>query len=327
MAGCEIKLRPAKGVHVTFDRRLSNYAILGRAIDGRSIFLMPYQNVTVMGTTDDNYFGDPDEIPILEDEVEYLLEGIARVFPRVRQARRIRAWAGIRPTLYERGPYEDDLTRDHRIFDHEFVDRKPGLISLAGGKLASYRLMAEETVDLLCRKLGRGQPCRTHQVPLPGGERKLDPHDLSRQYEIPLFAAQRLVYRHGSHAREVLELTQDQVTLKNAICACDPVLECELRYAIRYEWARTLDDLKRRTRFSLGPCQGTRCFLLGAQVLGDELGLSPQEVFRQTQEILEKRWAEKLPILEATSIQQEELCASAYYNVGCLDLWKNPPTS
>jgi hypothetical protein len=88
-----------------------------------------------------------------------------------------------------------------------------------------------------------------------------------------------------------------------------------------------LDDLKRRTRFSLGPCQGTRCFLLGAQVLGDELGLSPQEVFRQTQEILEKRWAEKLPILEATSIQQEELCASAYYNVGCLDLWKNPPTS
>ncbi len=104
MAGCEVKLRPAKGVHVTFDRRICNYAILGKAIDGRSIFLMPYQNVTVMGTTDDDFFGDPDDIPILEDEVEYLMEGIARVFPRIREARRIRAWAGIRPTLFERGP-------------------------------------------------------------------------------------------------------------------------------------------------------------------------------------------------------------------------------
>jgi len=322
LAGCEIKLRPAKGVHVTFDRRLSNYAIMAKAIDGRNIFLMPYQNVTVMGTTDDDFFGDPDHIPILEDEVEYLLEGVERVFPRIREARRIRAWAGVRPTLYERGMYEDDLTRDHRIFDHETLDRKPGFLSIAGGKLASYRLMSEEMVDLLCRKLGKGEACRTHQVPLPGGDRKVSPEDLSRQFNISVFASQRLVYRYGSRAYDVLDLTRSQPGTRNVICACDPVLECELRFAVRHEWARTLEDMRRRTRFSVGPCQGTRCFLLGAQILGEELNLKPSEVFRQTGEILQKRWGEKTPVMDGASVQQEELSGSTYYNVACLDLFK-----
>ncbi len=322
LAGCEIKLRPAKGIHVTFDRRLSNYAIMAKAIDGRNIFLMPYQNVTVMGTTDDDFFGDPDRVPILEDEVEYLLEGIERVFPRIRQARRIRAWAGVRPTLYERGKYEDDLTRDHRIFDHELEDNKPGFVSIAGGKLASYRMMSEELVDLLCRKLGKGEACRTHQVPLPGGDRKVSPDDLSRQFNISAFAAQRLAYRYGSRAYEVLDLTRSQSSTRNVICACDPVLECELRFAIRHEWARSLEDLRRRTRFSVGPCQGTRCFMLGAQILGEELNLKPSEVFRQTGEALQKRWGEKAPVLDGTSVQQEELCGSTYYNVACLDVFK-----
>jgi len=319
LANCEIKLRHAKGVHVTFDRRISNYAIMAKAIDGREIFIMPYQNSTVMGTTDYDFFGDPDEIPILEDEVKYLLEGVSRVFPRVKQARMTRAWAGIRPTLYRRGPYEDDLSRDHRIYDHEFEEKKPGFLSIAGGKLASYRLMSEEMVDLICKKRGQHLPCRTHLVPLPGGERKVDPVLLSQQFHISLFAANRLVYRYGARATDVLAMTREQSVSRNVICQCDPVLECELRFAVRHEWARTLDDLRRRTRFSVGPCQGTRCFMMGAQILGEELELSPKEVFRQTREVLEKRWAEKLPILQETQIQQEELSASTYYNVACLE--------
>ncbi len=321
MADCELKLRPAKGVHVTFDRRLSNFAILAKAIDGRSIFMMPYQNVTVVGTTDDDYFGDPDAIPILEDEVAYLLEGIEQVFPRIRQARMIRAWAGIRPTLYRRGPYEDDLSRDYKIFDHEFEDRRPGILSIAGGKLASYRLMAEDMVDVVCKKLGVAAPCRTHLVPLPGGERKVDPAELSRQFPISLFAANRLVYRYGSRAYEVLEPLRREVSKASVICQCDPVMECELRHAVRAEWARTLDDLRRRSRFSVGPCQGTRCIMMGAQVLAEELGWNPSTLYRNVNQFLENRWGEKVPILKGDSIQQEELCASTYYNVGNLDLY------
>jgi hypothetical protein len=78
--------------------------------------------------------------------------------------------------------------------------------------------------------------------------------------------------------------------------------------------------LQRRTQFSLGPCQGTRCFLMGAQILGEELKMRPREVFRLTQELMERRWREKLPILEGVQLQQEELCAATYYDLGGLGI-------
>ncbi len=318
-AGCHIPLRPAKGIHVVFDRRISNYAIMASAIDGRSIFLMPYQNTTIMGTTDDDYFGDLDDIPILEDEIEYLFEGIEQVFPRVRQARMIQAWAGVRPTLDGRGHYEDDLSRDHKVFDHEAQDGVGGFLSIAGGKLASYRLMSEEAVDVVCQKLGKMSPCRTHLVPFPGGERVIQPEELAQSYQIPLLAAQRLVYRHGTHAEKVLELTREHPFFRNIICQCEPTLEAELRYAVRYEWAKTLADLRRRTRFAAGPCQGMRCLMTTAQILGEELNLSPREVLSQLKEFQEKSWEKRIPVLDGTSLQQEELLAYSLYNVGNLD--------
>ncbi len=316
MAGATVKLRPAKGVHLSLDRRLSNYAIMADAIDGRSIFVMPYQNTTVIGTTDDDYFGDPDDIPILEDEVEYLLEGIESVFPRIRQFRITHAWAGVRPTLPTRGPYEDDLSRDHRVYDHEAEEGVGGLLSIAGGKLASYRLMSEDLVDVLVKKLGKGNPCQTHQMPLPGAERRAQPQDLAQQFKVPLFAAQRLVYRYGGRAYDVLELTRKNPAYRNVLCACDPVLEAELRFVIRHEWARTLEDLKRRTRLSLGPCQGTRCFMMGAQVLAEELGQTPEQVYQEVGNSLEKRWGEKVPAMGGVGLQEEELLFQTYVGLG-----------
>jgi glycerol-3-phosphate dehydrogenase len=319
MAGCTVKLRPGKGVHVGLDRRISNYAILAKAIDGRDIFVMPYQNVSFVGTTDDDFFGDPDDIPILEDEVEYLLEGIEQVFPRIREARVTHAWAGVRPTLYERGPTEDDLSRDYKIFDHEATESTPGFLSLAGGKLASYRLMSEHLVDAVVKKLGKGSPCQTHFAPLPGAERRVHAEDLAKQFHVPLFAANRLVYRYGGRAYEILEMTRSETSLRNVMCQCDPVLEAELRYVIRNEWARSLEDLKRRTRLSLGPCQGTRCFMMAAQVLGEELSWKSDQVYHEVKRSMELRWKEKLPVMDGIGLQQEELMAHIYCNVGNLD--------
>ncbi|HKY62001.1 MAG TPA: glycerol-3-phosphate dehydrogenase C-terminal domain-containing protein, partial [bacterium] len=225
----------------------------------------------------------------------------------------------VRPTLYHRGEYEDDLSREHAIFDHEARDRLPGFLSIAGGKLASYRLMAQEAVDLICHKLGRIAPCRTHQVPLPGGERTVDPEALAKEFRVPLFAVNRLVYRHGARAVRILEQARERPTMGNLICQCEPVLECELRYAVRHEWARTLGDLRRRTRFSIGPCEGTRCFMMGAQILGEELGWSAKETFEQLKAFMAKSWKGRAPVLDGVSLQQEELCAATYYNVGCLN--------
>ena len=312
MAGCRVPLRPSKGVHVAFDRRLSNYAVLAKAIDGRSIFLMPYQNISFIGTTDDDYFGDPGDIPILEDEVQYLLEGISHVFPSIRQARMTQAWAGVRPTLYQRGSNEEDLSRHHKVFDHELIEGTAGFLSIAGGKLAAYRMMSEDLVDVAMKKLGKKGECRTHLVPLPGGERKVQPQDLAKQFDIPTMAAQRLIYRYGVRAYEVLELTREKSSFRNIVCSCDPVTEAELRFAVRHEGARTLEDLKRRTRATVGPCQGMGCFLGAAQVLGEELGLKPKQIWEQVDRSREKRWRDTVPVLSGVGLQQEELTAQLY---------------
>src|SRR5882672_3528141 len=165
------RVRPGKGIHVIFDRRLTNYAILAKTIDDRQIFIEPWQNVTVLGTTDDDFYGDLDDVRATSDEVRYLQQGIANVFPGVANARAIGTTAGVRPTLYEYGPNEDDLSRDHRVVDH-VKDGAPGLFSMIGGKLASYRIFSEETTNALVRHLeAPAAPCRTHLSPLPGGDR------------------------------------------------------------------------------------------------------------------------------------------------------------
>src|SRR5205085_5063159 len=203
LADVEVKIRPGKGAHVTLDRRLSNYGIICKAVDGRDVFVMPHEDSSIVGTTDDDFYGDPDDLYVTSDEVEYLMQAVEHTFPAVRQARVLRAWAGVRPTLYAYGPLEDALSRDHRIHDHE-KDGAPGFFTIVGGKLASFRAMAQEAVDAVARRLGNSAACTTHQVALPGGEAPAPPAEtLSREHAVTAFAAARISYRHGAEAEEV----------------------------------------------------------------------------------------------------------------------------
>ena len=106
-----VRVRPGKGIHVVLDRRITNYGILSEAIDGRQVFLEPWQNVSVLGTTDDDYYGDLDDVRATSEEVRYLVQGVARTLPGVRLARAIGTYAGVRPTLYEYGRNEDSLSQ------------------------------------------------------------------------------------------------------------------------------------------------------------------------------------------------------------------------
>lgn len=318
LAGVDVKIRPGKGVHLTFDRRLVNMSLILTMVDGRQSFIMPHENTTILGTTDDDYYGDPDDLRVTEDEVEYLLQGAERILPEIRQARVIRAWAAIRPTLYGWGKNEDALSRDHLIYDHEARENIGGIISIAGGKLASYRLMSEEAADLICKKLGVTARCQTHLLPLPGGEETPDPAALAEEYGVPRYAAFRMVYRHGRLAREILELTRGRPELKRTICQCEPVLACEAVYCIRNEWASSLTDLRNRTRLGAGPCQGMRCAGRAIAVLAEELSLSGREIQEQLLSFLERRWRGKRPILEGAMVDQEELNQAAYFYTGNL---------
>jgi len=302
-----VRVRPGKGIHVVLDRRLTNYAILAEAIDGRQIFLEPWQNVSILGTTDDDYYGDLDDVLATSEEVRYLVQGVARVFPSVRTARIIGTYAGVRPTLYEYGRNEDGLSRDHRIVEHG-PDGAPGIYSLIGGKLASYRLFAQELADRVApRDFGVTAPCSTHIRPLPGGDRTIDTIDLAERTGIAPISARRLVYRHGSAVVSIVERLARNQRERDVICPCEPVLEAEVRHVLREEMACTVDDVARRTRLGLGACGGMRCAARCGQIVAQERGLHPAVGRQMALAFLEKQAKTRIVALGPEQARQEAL--------------------
>jgi glycerol-3-phosphate dehydrogenase len=304
------RVRPGKGIHVYFDRRLTNYAIAAKAIDGRQVFLEPWQNMSVVGTTDDDYYGSLDDCVATADEARYLVEAVLRVFPDVARARAIGTWAGVRPTLYEWGPNEDALSRDHRIVDHA-VDGADGLYSMVGGKLASYRLFAEEMTDVLAARLGNGEARRTHLLPLPGGDVQVDPLALARTHGVDPVVATRLEYRHGSRAERVLERVARDPREGAVVCPCEPVTLAEVRYVIEHEWARTVDDVSRRTRLGLGACGGMRCAGRCGAVVAEMTDRAPAEGRRLALDFLETAARRRLAVIGREQARQEALLLSS----------------
>ncbi len=273
------RVRPGKGVHIFLDRRLTNYAVTANAIDGRQVFLMPWQNMSVLGTTDDDYYGDLDRVVATGDEVRYLFEAVAHVFPSIWQARAIGTWGGVRPTLYEWGPNEDALSREHQVVDHA-QHGAPGLYSMLGGKLASYRQFSEEMTDIVARRLRVGAKCHTHLAPLPGGDETVDPMKLVVMGGMEAVTATRLEYRHGGRSLRVLERMLKEPHEAAVVCPCEPVTEAEIRYTVAHELARTVDDVSRRTRLGLGVCGGVRCVARCGRIVAEMTERSPADGMR-----------------------------------------------
>jgi len=313
-AGVHVRLRPGKGIHVVFDRRLSNYAIAVNAIDGRQVFLEPWQNVSVLGTTDDDYYGDLDDVRPTSDEVRYLVQAMAKVFPAIRTARAIGIYTGVRPTLFSWGPIEDALSREHAIVDHglEKYGGVANLYSMIGGKLASYRLFAELMSDVVAKRLRVEAKGRTHELALPGGDRIPDAIALAPKMKASPLAARRVVYRHGSRAEAIVERIARSPEESRVVCACEPVLEAEVRHAVREEMARTVDDVARRTRLGLGACGGMRCALRCGQIVARETGIAQAEGTRQAIRFLHRQRVFRAPALGPEQARQEALAIAHF---------------
>jgi glycerol-3-phosphate dehydrogenase len=300
------RIRPGKGVHVFLDRRLTNYAILTTAVDGRQVFLLPWQNMSVLGTTDDDYYGDLDEVLATEDEVRYLFQAVESVFPSIRDARAIGTWGGVRPTLWGWGVNEDALSREHQVVDHA-AHGSDGLYSMIGGKLASYRLFSEEMSDVAAKRLGVQVSCRTHLTPLPGGELSVDPMRLVIEGGMEAVTAKRLEYRHGSRSLRVLERMQRAPEEAAVVCPCEPVTEAEIRYVVENELAVSVEDVSRRTRLGLGVCGGMRCAARCGRIVADMTSRSPEEGRRMALEFLEMAAKRRISALGPEQARQEAL--------------------
>jgi len=307
MAGVNVQLRPAKGIHIVYPHRISRFAISAESIDGRDLLMVSHAGFTLLGTTDDDFYGDLDSVEVLRDEVDYLLQGFERVFPAIRKFRPVRTTTGVRPTLFKWRRYEDELSRRYQIFDHaaEGVD---GFVTIAGGKLSMYRLMAEETSDAVCGKLGHQSPCVTATRPLPGSESDMEPaEELARRCGISALAAVKLQSRHGSRAAEVL----DGAAAGRLVCRCEPLTEAEVSYSARREQVRTLADAFRRVSLAGGPCAGAACVMRAAEIIGRELGWSASQRFDAVREFVQSSWLGRAPVLTHSGWAQEELVQGA----------------
>ncbi|MBI5069715.1 MAG: FAD-dependent oxidoreductase [Deltaproteobacteria bacterium] len=311
-AGARVPMRPGKGVHLTLDRRWSDYGVLCTAVDGRQMFLMPHENESIVGTTDDDFYGDPDDIEATHDEVQYLLEGAASMVPGVARSRITRAWWGVRTTLHAYGPNEDALSRDHRLLEHA-ADGAAGLLSIVGGKLASYRAQAEDATDLILSLLGRAPAaCHTHEEPLPGGEAPVDVAALASRHGVAEPVAGRIAYRHGARAEEVLRLCDEDPRLRLVLCKGEGILAAEVVHCLRHERVRRLQDLRRRCKLSVGSCGGLDCARPAAQLAARELSWSPEQARAELADLLEAGWRERRAVLDGHQLVQEELLRGVF---------------
>lgn len=320
------RIRPGKGIHVFLDRRLTNYAIVCTAIDGRQVFLLPWQNMSVLGTTDDDYYGDLDDVLATSDEVRYLTQAVERVFPAIREARAIGTWGGVRPTLYAWGPNENDLSRDHAIVDHA-EHGADGLYSMIGGKLASYRIFSEDMTDVIARRLGNSSPCRTHSAPLPGGDAQVSPMQLVELAAIEAVTAVRLEYRHGGRSLRIIERMHRNPHEAAVVCACEPVTEAEIRYVVEHELARSVEDVSRRTRLGLGACGGMRCAARCGHIVADAVGYAPGQGLRLASEFLANAARRRLCAIGPEQARQEALALAVQRAELGLELLEAPSDS
>jgi len=250
--GSKPALRPTKGVHIVVPRhRIGSEEALTitSPIDGRVMFIIPWGEFAYVGTTDTDCLHVPEETYADADDVVYLLRSANALFPDARLAPSdvMATWSGLRPLLAPDDPRDpSSVSREHRI-----LESPSGLISIVGGKLTTFRVMAAETVDTVSQRLHEsdGRPvaaaAATDEEPLPGGES----HDLeviAREAEregLPRDTAEHLVRAYGAETAAVVRLAQGDSALAKPVAPDHPALLAELVYAMRREMAITLGDL------------------------------------------------------------------------------------
>jgi glycerol-3-phosphate dehydrogenase len=258
LAGSGGRLLPSKGVHLVFApgavRTTAALVAPSEADDGRYIFIVPWEDRVYAGTTDTPYTGDLDHPAVDGADRDYLLSAVARNFPDVTERDVVASWAGLRPLLSQDEELGDartsDLSRKHAIFPGPF-----GLFTITGGKLTTYRAMAEDLVDRVAAVLGGAGPCRTRGIPLglhgsPGAAVRMARAEVGR-LGLPQRAAARLVQRYGDDWREATRLIGEDRSLGEPVVSTLPVLGVEVALARRREMALTDEDVfVRRTRLT-----------------------------------------------------------------------------
>ena len=259
--------------------------------------LVPVGTVSVIGTTSVNV-ERPDDDTIEAWEVSRLLDEGEALITGFREARALRAWAGVRP-LYE--PPGEDADAVGRGVKRTFsvIRHGPGLTSVVGGKLTTARLMAEQAVDDVCAGLGIAARCTTADEPLPGEPRARTYHYLGARLD---------ALEHGGLGGSL-------------ICECELIGRRQLEEAIAaYPQVPSLDDLRRDLRLGMGPCQGGFCAVRAAGILREARDLPAEEAVGALRAFVAERFKGARPLLWGRHLRQFLLDEAIYRRTLGLDL-------
>ena len=269
----------SKGAHIVVDRLpgLGDTACYAEAgSDGRPFFVLPWNGMTLIGTTDIAWSGDPAEVAAAPTEVDYLLREAERLFPAagLRRESIHFAYSGVRPLPQASGKEQGAITRRHQVKHHRTIAR--GLYSIIGGKLTTYRSLAEEVVDRLARKVKQPlRPCDTATTPLPGAvaDSAALVAELVGSSGLTPQTAERLASIYGARGLEVAALARRTPGLGNLLSPADGAIGAEIIYAFESERARSLADaIMRRTMLGLGADIGANSVEAALDVARGHLG-------------------------------------------------------
>ncbi|WP_281648868.1 anaerobic glycerol-3-phosphate dehydrogenase subunit A [Parendozoicomonas sp. Alg238-R29] len=314
-ADLSVDMYHSRGALLIMGHRLNGMVINRCRKPGDADILVPGDTVSVIGTTS-THVGrhELETLEVTDEEVRVLLEEGSKLAPEMMNARVLRAYCGVRPLVSLSSDGSDrTISRGLVAIDHAESDALPGLITITGGKLMTYRLMAEVATDMAVRHLGVSEKCSTASKPLPGA--LLSDQDKSKgknvqvggyslaDSSLPKTVAGSAVYRHGERAKDFVK--EDSKWCNAVVCECEVVTRGEILYAVDQLNARSLSDLRRRTRVGMGPCQGEMCACRTAGLLAESRS-DQIDALDTLQDFIEERWKGVRPVLWGDGLREAE---------------------
>lgn len=276
-------IHPTKGIHLVLPK-LSDQALFVSSRDGRMFFIIPLESYSLIGTTDTKYDGELDDVHADASDIDYLLSESRRILPGLSLGREsiLYTYAGVRPLAFS-GTRESSISRKHLVIKE---GKKGRVITIAGGKLTTYRNMAEDAVDAVCKVLGHKRRCSTDTVLLPGSlpvsydeYLKEAVPSLTSKYKTGPETVMHLIRLYGSRAEKVLEIAHDEPRLRDRISPETGDIYAQVIYSVKEEAAQTLSDvILRRLTIGITASRGLPYARDIASVLAKELGWDEEEL-------------------------------------------------
>lgn len=309
LAGIDVHVKPDRGVLIAFNHRFTSRIVNRLRPPSDGDIFVPHGSITILGTTSSPAARPDDTIPRTE-EVTNLLKIGQPLFEDIYNYRILRAFAGTRP-LYSANPNAEGraASRNFTIIDHE-NDGLKGMATIVGGKLTTYRLMAEKMADKVCQKLGVTAECRTAIEPMIEGAPAAEIEAAKRLF--PAYGANRAASRLGSKFGEVVKAMEDNPAKRQLVCECEMVTLAEVEVVAADPTSFSLEDIRRKTRMGMGTCQGAFCGFRSVGVAATTDLIADKDAPKFMEDFLQARWNGIRPVLWGNQLREAELMRGIY---------------